>query len=292
VQIGEKHNASAQQARNVLLNDTTDWHDRRLSTIRAQEIQKRLELVRDGDGDGLKPRGYLANLLHARLRGFFNWCAKQQIGKLAASPMSGIDKPFADVKRRERDWFAGDAGDQAIATIWAVADKLGGVEGQFLKVLLLTGKRKTALSEMRWEKIDASGFWDAPPGRKNKRCHPVPLSSLAQRILHPRQASGPVFPGKRGGLLNVGSFYIERVIDAGAMKDFFLHGVRHLCETKLAELKVKPNIRNLLFDHMAARGSGQVYDHHEYEDEMREAVELWASHIEKLVAPAGARRLR
>jgi integrase len=145
---------------------------------------------------------------------------------------------------------------------------------------------------MKWDQISDSWFWKPPEGRKNKRCHPVPLSSLVQRILHPRQAIGCVFPGRRAGTIDVRFMLSRRAKGAGAPDDFFLHGVRHLAETKLAELKVPAHIRDLLFDHVAARGSGKVYDHHEYEDEMRKAVELWAAHIEKLVSPAGAVRLR
>jgi hypothetical protein len=100
-------------------------------------------MVRDGDAKlGLQPRPYLANLLHAQLRTFFGWCAKPQIGKLKHSPMVGIDKPFNNEQRRERAWFRGAADDQAIKTLWAVADKLGAIEGNYLKLLLLTGKRK------------------------------------------------------------------------------------------------------------------------------------------------------
>jgi hypothetical protein len=79
-----------------------------LATVRATEIQRRLERVRDGDDKlRLKPRPYLANLLHARSRTFFAWCAKPPIGKLPTSPMLGIDKPSKNEQRRERDWFAG-----------------------------------------------------------------------------------------------------------------------------------------------------------------------------------------
>jgi hypothetical protein len=73
---------------------------------------------------------------------------------------------------------------------------------------------------------------------------------------------------------------------------FFFHGVRHLAETKLAELKIPPHIRDCLFDHIPKRGSGQGYDHHEYRDEMLAALELWAAHIERLVQPKGVALLR
>jgi integrase len=40
------------------------------------------------------------------------------------------------------------------------------------------------------------------------------------------------------------------------------------------------------------RGAGKVYDHHEYEDEMRGALEQWADYIARLVQPQGVAVLR
>lgn len=293
VQIGQDKNVSAREAERVLLKDCEQWWERPIATIRNTEIQRLLELVRDGDEDiGLKPRPYLANLLYARLRPFFAWCAKPNIGKIKLSPMIGIEKPWSGAKRREREWFKGAAGDAAIKALWAVADKLDKVEGNYLKVLLLTGKRKSDLADMQWQEIDDNWFWDAPHGTKNKRLHGVPLSSLVQRILHPRHQRGFVFPGKHNGRIGVSGSLQKKIIQAGAMEDFFFHGVRHIAETKMAELRVPGHIRDLLFDHVPERGAGAVYDHHEYQDEMRSAVEQWADHIEQLVTPAGVARLR
>jgi integrase len=67
--------------------------------------------------------------------------------------------------------------------------------------------------------------------------------------------------------------------------DFRPHDLRHTAETKLAELRVLPHIRDLLFDHQPMRGSGARYDHHEYGDEMREAIEKWAAYVAGLVQP-------
>jgi integrase len=207
--------------------------------------------------------------------------------------MLGIDKPFGDEKRRERVWFKGTAADDAIKTLWTVADRLDDkVAAKFVKVLLLTGKRKSALAEMKWAQIDQHWFWSAPEGRKNKRLHSVPLSTLVQRILHPRQQTGFVFPGKHGGRIDVSGTLAKSIIKAGAMEDFFLHGVRHVAETKMAELKIPTHIRDRIFDHVEARGSGRGYDHHEYENEMREAVEQWGTYIESLVKPEGVALLR
>jgi integrase len=294
-QIGKKKNTSADEARRLLLRHFEDWHQRPIATIRHDEIQKRLELLRDGnETKGFKPRPYLANAVHARLQTFFAWCAKPAIGKLKFSPMNGIDRPSDSGAPRQRDWFSGMSGDKAIKTLWHIADTFGGTEGAYLKMLLLTGKRKTALANMRWEEIDDTWFWNVPqPTRKtNKRLHSIPLPSLAQRILHPRQQSGFVFPGKRDGRIEVKDAFQNKIIRAGAMEDFFLHGCRHIVETKMAEIKVPWHIRDLLLDHAPSRGSGQGYDHHHYKDEMLAALETWASYIDGLVTPQGVARLR
>jgi integrase len=207
VQIGEYNNVSAEAARQVLLNYCEDWHTRPIRTIRNTEIQRLLERIRDGDGaQQTKGRPYLANLIYARMKPLFHWCAKPQIDKLKQSPMLGIEKPYHNEQRRQRTWFKGASADQAIKTLWSVADKLGGIEGQYLKVLLLTGKRKSALAEMQWQQIEQMNdgwFWNAPPGRRNKRLHSIPLASLVARILHPHRPTGFVFPSERKGRINV-----------------------------------------------------------------------------------------
>ncbi len=183
---------------------------------------------------------------------------------------------------------------------------MGGTEGKYLKLLLLVGKRKTALAEMRWEDIDDTWFWTPPkPKGENKRLHPVPLSIYAQRLLHPR-AKGFVFPGDDDGHIYVnGSQLQNKIIKASGLTEYFHHGVRHIVETKMAELRtdktrpddktrplILPHIRDLLLDHRPQRGSGADYDHHDYLDDMRDAMEAWAAHVAKLVRPEGVAVLK
>ena len=59
---------------------------------------------------------------------------------------------------------------------------------------------------------------------------------------------------------------------AAGIDDFFFHAIRHTVETKMAELRIPPHIRDLLLDHVPARGSGAGYDKWHYEPEMREAL--------------------
>jgi integrase len=276
-QIGRNKNKSALETQKLMLACCDGWLTRPVATIRYQEIDALLELMRDGNAE-LKPRPYQANRLYSHLKDFFSWCVRKK--KITTSPMADMRKPFAKPEGRKRDWFKGKPADKAITSLWAAADKIGSNEGRYVKMLLLTGKRKSALASMRWEEIDDSWFWDAPAGSKNKRLHAIPLPKKAQEILHPRKDKGLVF----------GELELDRLQYAirktSGLEDFFFHGARHLLESKLAELKIPPHIRDLLFDHAPNRGSGAGYDHYEYKNEMFDALNQWAAHIEKLRTPA------
>jgi integrase len=281
-QIGRNKNKSALETQKLMLASCKDWLTRPVATIRYGEIDALLEIMRDGNSE-LKARPYQANRVYSHLKDFFSWCVRKK--KISASPMTDMRKPFAKPEGRKRDWFKGKPADKAITALWAAADEIGGNEGRYIKMLLLTGKRKSALASMRWEEIDESWFWNAPSGSKNKRLHSIPLPKKAVEVLHPRREKGLVF-----GELNFAPLQAQ-IREASGIEDFFFHGVRHLLESKLAELKIPPHIRDLLFDHAPNRGTGSVYDHHEYRDEMLDALNQWAAYVDKLRQPASGVRL-
>jgi integrase len=208
--------------------------------------------------------------------------------------MLGMEKPWDKGKPRDRVWFKKVAADEAIRKLWRCAAEIGGIQERYIKLILLLGKRKSALANMRWEEIDEKWFWDAPPSdATNKRLRGMPLPTLAQRILHPRRAKGLVFEGINPDKL------MKEVRERADMPDFFWHGVRHMLETKTAELRdhderplILPHIRDLLFDHSTQRGTGKDYDHHDYKPEMRTALEQWAAYVDSLTTPKGVARLR
>jgi integrase len=279
--IGSQNAVTALDIQRQLLKAFPQWEKRPIASIHAPEIFKALEAIRDGNGE-VRRKPYQANKLHAWLKTFFRWCANPSIDKLKTSPMVSVPRPFSGEKARDRVFS-----DNELASLWRAANAIGGVNGKFLRVLMLTGKRKGALSRMRWEEIDGNWLWTPPASenKRNKKTLPAPLSSLVQKELGKRQPSGFVFPGVVDAVpydpINLPAL-VQR---HSKVNDFFPHALRHTAETKLAELKVLPHIRDLLFDHQPQRGAGARYDHYSYGDEMREAVELWAAYIRKLVGP-------
>ena len=289
-QKGRKLNVSADETQNVILRATTEWHSRPIATIRYNEVETLLERIRDGDDDH-KPRPYLANRVFSHLKDFFKWAVKSRL--ITVSPMSDMDRPWEGERPRNLPWFKGEAADKIIKDLWVTADKIGGDGGRYLKAMMLLGKRKSHLMLMRWEQIDDTWFWNAPETKsKNKPLTSVPLAKWAQRILSPRQKEGPVFPTVHPNRL------LYRIRKVSERQDFIYHGLRHVIETKLASMRVPKHVRDFLLDHSkpetvsAERGTGSVYDHHAYVDEMAQAAETWAAYVERLVSSEGVRKLR
>jgi integrase len=271
-----KGRVSADKTCKWVLTRTKVWHDRPIATIKAPEIERLLHDVRDGT-KGTKPAPYASLRLFAHLRAVFRWRLK------AATPMADMEQPWHGAKRRTRDWFKGTKADDAIRELWRFADQIGGNHGGFIKLLIVTGKRRSIVQTMRWDDIDV-WFWTPPPGTKNKRNHAIPLPKLAQRILGDltlctdKPRTGRVLKPIEEQLLSA------KVKATTGIDTFFWHGIRHVIETKLAELRVPPHLRDQLLDHASERGAGKGYDHWEYRDEMLEALELWCAHIESLIA--------
>lgn len=266
-QIGRKRAKSADQTEVFMLAATTAWHSRPVAAIRKGEIEDLLHVKRE-----VAP--YAANRLHAHLATFFRWCVRTD--RIQINPMQEMPRPWEGAKARNYEWFAGEKADAVIAGLWKFATELGGDEERFLKLLLITGKRKQAVATMMWEQIGNEWFWTPPPGSKSKRCHAIPLPKLAVKVLGKRMKSGRVLQRVQQGRL------VKQVRQKLQVENFILHGIRHVVETKLGELKVPFHIRDLLLDHAPVRGAGRGYDHHSYRDEMLGALELWCAHILKV----------
>jgi len=65
------------------------------------------------------------------------------------------------------------------------------------------------------------------------------------------------------------------------LEKFTPHAVRHSVRTGLSRLKVQPEIAELCIGHVQSGG----YDHHAYEEEIGEAMQKWADHLDALEAP-------
>ncbi len=213
------------------------------------------------------------NRMRSSLSTFFGWCISEGLLE-PPGPVAGTDK----AKEGSRDRVLAD---DELATIWRVL--LPGDYGDIVRLLILTGQRRDEIGALQWSEVDFKrGLIVLPAQRtKNKRQHEVPLSRQAHTILAARpQAHGWVF-GRSGA----GAWSARKaVLDArlpGA-KPWVLHDLRRTCATGMAELGVAPHIIEAVLNHVSGHKGGVaagVYNRARYANEMRDALERWATHV-------------
>jgi hypothetical protein len=62
-----------------------------------------------------------------------------------------------------------------------------------------------------------------------------------------------------------------------------LHDIRRTVRTGLSALRVPPHIAERVIGHSRSSGVEAVYDHHEYREEIADALRRWAEHVRSVV---------
>lgn len=228
-----------------------------------------------------------ANRVLYYLHRFFGWCVER--GYIEINPAHGIRKPAKEIPR---DRYL-DHGE--LASVYVAAGDLGFPLGTFAQILILTGQRRGEVAGMRWSEIDLDAkLWNLPSSRaKNGRAHTIPLSSAAIEILRsmPRfLRSDFVFTTTgESGVSGFGKLKC-RLDAATGVTDWRLHDLRRTAATGMAEMGIEPHVVEKILNHSSGKISGvaAVYNRFDYRDEMREALEQWASEV---LAGADSNRL-
>ncbi|MFK5979714.1 MAG: tyrosine-type recombinase/integrase [Rhizobiaceae bacterium] len=231
-----------------------------------------------------------ANRALAAIKKLMNWCVDR--GELEVSPIATM-KPPSSENTRERVLT-----DNEMKTILHAATGEGFPFGQFTQLLFLTGQRRGEVAGMRHSEIDfVNGLWLLPAERtKNGSSHVVPLSSLTIDILQ----NIPKFSGSdlvftTNGQTPISGFgrlkkRYDNALDCNT-DDWRFHDIRRTVATNMAMMGIQPHIIEAVLNHKSGIVSGvaAVYNRHAYNDEKREALELWAQKIKELMKKSSVR---
>jgi integrase len=154
----------------LLAKGSGAWRDRPLASIDRHEVKRVIWAYYD------EGRSIQANRLLAYVKKFFAYCADE--GLVETSPALHVKKPAKEVKRDHV------LSDEEIRAIWHACDGLH-IFGRAIRVLLLTGQRRTEVASMGWSEVDfVNRVWTLPPARtKAGRAHTVPLSDMAFELI-------------------------------------------------------------------------------------------------------------
>lgn len=275
------------------------WKGRNMQSITRLEIIILIDKTADR-------APVVANRLLALLRKFFNWAVERDI--IEVSPMIKKIAPPGQETTRDRILT-----DDEIRLFLLAADKQDYPFGPMVKLLLLTGQRRTEVANAEWVEMETDGndqLWVIPPTRsKNRKEHFVPLSalplSIVQALPRIRPTSGdntkPVYLFTTTGDAPVSGFSkAKQLLDASMLKiataeavkrgedpasvaiePWTFHDLRRTAASGMARLSIAVHVVEAILNHKSGsiKGVAAIYNRYDYAKEKRDALTAWAEYV-------------
>ena len=262
---------------------------REIDKITKPEIVRYLDSIAITEGSRT-----MANRVRERLHHLFEWAISR--GMTDRNPVKGT-KPYEGGENESERYYGADE----IKKLWEKFETMREPMRSYLKIISLTGQRRTETQYMRWDNIhyvknkDFKGhIWTIPKSlAKSGRDHEVPLSPLAVEIiesLKKRAGDNPyVFASRGSDKIPFGQKTIKRgVVDIQntCISDFRLHDMRRTVATNLAELGTPAEVVSKVLNHKTGGGGSlvtRIYNKYEYRKERQLALNKWARHMKKIL---------
>jgi integrase len=220
-----------------------------------------------------------SNRSRSSLSAFLNWCIGE--GYLDINVAAQTNKNEEVARSRVLS-------DAELTKVWNALPEQGDYR-DLIRLLILTGQRLREIANLSWSEVDLiKAVITLPASRtKNHREHVCPLSAPALKILKGRAR------GERDLVFGTGTHGFsgfskaKELLDEKAKlkADWIVHDIRRSVATGLAKL-VQPHIVECVLGHVGGfrAGVASTYNLHAYEDEKRNALDLWGKHISGLVS--------
>jgi integrase len=278
IDAGELRPRSYVEIERHLLKHFKPLHRLVLSSITRATVATRLREIAKHNGPGAADR------TRSNVSTFFGWAIGE--GICESNPVDGTNRHSEYVERERALILDGEKPnyDELIAVWNGASDS---EYGKIVRLLALTLCRRDEIGSLEWSEIDKEARLIRLPGTrtKNGREHVVPLSDPAMAILDTielREGRELVFGSGKGGYS--GWSKSKKEMDEGVKlkKPWTLHDLRRSGRTGLGILGVAPHIAEAVLNHLPPK-LVRTYDRNSYEREKREALDLWAAHLMRLV---------
>ena len=216
---------------------------------------------------------------------------------LETNPAAAFDLADAGGKEESRDrWLSTEELSKLFAVIRAKAGTFTIENHYAVRLLLMLAVRKEELIAAKWSEMDLDkAVWHLPEERtKTSASIDIPLPAQAIDTLKElRRLAGQsayVFPARKMqnrmtphidlNTLNAAlSKHIKPILLADGVPNFTIHDFRRTARTHLAALGVEPHIAERCLNHKI-KGVEGIYNRHDYFEQRRIALNLWASFLE------------
>ncbi|MGL6286868.1 tyrosine-type recombinase/integrase [Aeromonas hydrophila] len=236
----------------------------------------------------------MANSILAWLKRLFDYAIKLHI--VESNPAAAFTRADAGGKVRRREFYlTREKLAEVLVAIPLCRSFSRSCELAFY-LLLLLGGRKMELLSATWGEFDLDEqIWVLTAERtKTEKGITIPLPTLAVTWLKEAKylgcGSDYVFPAiSQQSKPHMAQNTLNRAIETlrqqvEGIEKLNVHALRHTARTHLAELGVKQEVAEMCLNHsLKSQGMAATYNHYQFFEERKAALELWATVIESLL---------
>lgn len=263
------------------------WKTWKLKEIERRHVVALLDAIVD------RGAPVMANRTKSQILTMFKFAVDR--GLLDDLPFYYLKKPGGNESERQRV-----LSDDEIKTFWNKLDEIKAKPAikKAFRVLLLTGARRGELVKAKKSDIDLQkAEWRIPAeNSKNGNGYTVPLSApvleLMGELLKLADESDYLLPSPIGDKpitersLTRALSRAQSVI--GLAEPFVVHDLRRTVVSGLGRVRdrrgnlISDVVKDHVINHLRPKME-RTYDKHDYSAEKREALEMWASHVQSIV---------
>jgi integrase len=246
-----------------------------LERLHRRDVQRVLDQIKDR-GSPQSERKVFGDI-----RSMIRWAVSR--GDLEHDMMQGMKAPGVSPPR-ERFLT-----EEEIAALWEAWPTLLPPRVTLaLKLALVTGQRIGEVTGMTEDEIDLrKATWTIPASKaKNGSQHVVPLTAMALALISEARRTavlGSLFPGLNS--VKIGQQVI-RYRDRLPVSDWAAHDLRRSVCTHMAKMGVPVLHIGAVANHRQVTKAGVTLTHyvqHDYQQEKREALDLWADRLAAII---------
>ncbi|WGI22405.1 tyrosine-type recombinase/integrase [Amylibacter sp. IMCC11727] len=228
-------------------------------------------------GEGRK---VAANRIRSTLRTFTRWAAQRDY--IEADIGAGLPNATKE-EIRERVLSLSE-----IHAIWEATFQMGSLWGPMLRLLILTGQRRSEIANLRWDEIntDKAQIVKSGSATKNGKPHTTHLSTAALNEIEALPSNNSEFVFTTTGKTPVsGHSKAKRRLDGllEGVHPWRLHDLRTALATALAEAGEPESVVDRILNHVASGSApsavARVYNQSELLKQRAKALDRWADMV-------------
>ena len=210
------------------------------------------------------------NRVRSTLSAVFSWAMREGLA---------LSNPVVNTNKRDEHPRDRVLSNDEIGRIWNAAGD--DAFGTIIKLLILTGQRRSEISELRWSEIGADAIQLPSERAKNRRAHVVPLAPTARALLEksPRNGEG-VFKSPAWSTCK------DELDKRSGVSGWVIHDIRRSVATGMADIGIAPHIIEAVLNHVSGHKGGVagIYNRSSsYAAEKAAALARWDEHVASIM---------